>query len=100
MVVGCYEGAPREKNLQCVNVTKNSFVCLNNVNLLHFVPLNPPLGQMCYKGAHVGRCLALPSSSPFFFIFTSFRCCYRLSLRAREANVGLLSALFATTVRE
>lgn len=76
---------PGRKSLLCVNVMKNSFICQNNVNLLHFVPLNPPLGQMCYKDAHVGGRLVLPS---------------RLSLRARGVNAALPPALFAGALRK
>lgn len=62
---------PGRKSLLCVNVMKNSFICQNNVNLLHFVPLNPPLGQMCYKDVLVSRHLVLP---------------LRLSLREQGVN--------------
>ncbi len=32
-----------------VNVRRNPFISRDNVNPLHFVGLNPPFGQICYK---------------------------------------------------
>lgn len=66
---------PGRKSLLCVNVMKNSFICQNNVNLLHFVPLNPPLGQMCYKDVHVSERLVHS---------------LRLSLREQGVNAACL----------
>lgn len=64
---------------------KNSFICQNNVNLLHFVPLNPPLGQMCYKDVH--RLLS-----------RSLVPALRLSLREQGVNAVRSADLFAMRV--
>lgn len=72
-----------------VNVKRNPFISRDNFNLLHFVSLNPPYGQICYKDVlHFRFLFSFSLSSPLSLSFNNVKLhspaalCFRRAAKA------------------